>query len=140
MINIFHKIKNLFLNKEINNVDKKENDEELKAINNNLCDILITLDSEFITGVSLSFKDKDYQPMSENDYSIIYAEFLKRVFTDEVINTILDILNKDIVSSTNFALIKKIDILCKYQQNLNLDNSFIKPSEVFVINHHKDHG
>lgn len=126
MINIFQKIKSFFYN------SKKNEENTDQEINNNFCDILISLDKDLNTGIFLYFKDKNYEPMSETEYSLICAEFLSNAFTNKVIDNILDILNKDIISNQNFSLIKKIDILCQYQQNIQLENSFIKPSQVFL--------
>jgi hypothetical protein len=111
---------------------KEESEKEQKS--NNYIDILISLNKEYNIDLLIYLNDNPINTnMSELEYGVICSEFINNCFTSSIKQKILSIINEDIKNQDNENLIYIINMASK---NKNLDDTFIKPSQVFLTNNH----
>lgn len=105
----------------------------------NYIDVVITLNEKLEIDLSVFLKEDNVSILNNNDYALVYAEFIHSSFSDNIKEKIIDILNSQIKNSSNENFINMIILYLNY---FNYDNKkkfnpsskeiFIRPSQVFT--------
>lgn len=126
-----------FLSKFLNKTKKKET----SSVDNTYVDILISLNKNFEIDLSV-FIDCDYKKtqLSLVDYTLLCSKFLN-FDSDKIKTQIIDILQYQIKTTQNELFIKGLISLLKnnngFSKDNNIDDLYIKPSQVFTKHIHE---
>lgn len=115
-----------------------ENKPESNLNSNTYIDALICLNKNYEIDIKLFFDDNlENKTLSENEYSLVCAEFLNIIMSGKLKNQFLDIIIKQIRTTKNQDLIDRIlKFLIVMEEFSSEDNNtdnlpLIKPSQVF---------
>jgi hypothetical protein len=122
------KILSKFLNKK---QEIKAPNEDVKKINDNNLEILITLTPNYEIDILVYLKDTPQEPLTEIEYALVCCEFINSTFSTNIKKEIISIINKDIKTEKNSKLIESISILSNVNSLFSDDDLYIKPSQVF---------
>jgi hypothetical protein len=117
--------------------DKKEEIKEQKNERNkdSYIDLLVSLNQNYQIDISLFIDDNpNNKNITEFEYSVVCADFLNVIFSNEFKPQITDILINQIRNTNNKDFIDKILVLSRIADNYYNDNDdvVIKPSQVFA--------
>jgi hypothetical protein len=111
--------------------NKPTEDKEFKS--NNYIDVLLSLTDEFSVDVIIYLNDKPTKiPLTDLEYGVVCSEFINNCFTQSIKQKLVGIINDQIKTDQNETLISVINMACK-TKHID-DDSFIKPSQVFITN------
>lgn len=105
----------------------------------NYMDVVVSLNQKLEIDLSVFLKEDNISILNNNDYALVYAEFIHNTFSDNIKEKIISILDSQIKNTSNANFINMMILYLNYFNYENKKNTtpsnnqiFIRPSQVFT--------